>query len=442
MKWKTGLILGLILITAGLILGWQLAPRVQDLQPSDSPLFSRQPIVINFSRPMDPVSMDSHFSLEPSLGGDLLWNDQFTELSFEPDKTWPAGKTIKVTISSGAKSRIRLPLFREKSWSIPVSPIFLAYLWPADGNSTLYLVNPETGVTQELITEPGGVLDYSTTVDGAEILYSMIEDDGESSIVSLNRLTGNKGKLITCLKGLCRSPRVSPDGSLIAYEFISRDHGIQPGIRVFNLQNNTHSDLGVPSEYLDNPLWSASGWLSYYNHTQQGYIFWYPDGEETIFLPNETGGDGTWSADGRYFVCSEILFVSETLAPRHLQSYDLTEGTLTDLSQGKFLEDLNPSFSPRGTVLAFGRKSLDPGSWSPGRQLWVMDITDGQINQLTDEMDYHHTSFAWHPDGERLAFVRYNQAKLSEPPEIWMTNRDGTEKIRLIINGFSPSWIP
>jgi Tol biopolymer transport system component len=71
-----------------------------------------------------------------------------------------------------------------------------------------------------------------------------------------------------------------------------------------------------------------------------------------------------------------------------------------------------------------------------------MDITDGQINQLTDEMDYHHTSFAWHPDGERLAFVRYNQAKLSEPPEIWMTNRDGTEKIRLIINGFSPSWIP
>jgi len=386
--------------------------------------------------------MDSHFNLEPSLEGDLLWNEQFTELTFTPYKAWPAGKTIKVNINSGARSRIRLPLYSGRSWDIPVNPIFLVYLWPADGKSNLYLVNPETGDTQELITETGGILDYSITVDGAEILYSVTEDDGESTIISMDRLTGTKKKLITCSTGLCRSPKISPEGSLIAFEFISHDPGSQPGIRVYDLQTNTHSDLGAPSDYLDNPLWSASGWLVYYNHTQQGYEFWYPDQEDAIFLPNETGGDGTWSADGRFFVCSEIIFVSETLAPRHLQMYDLTEGNLTDLSQGNFLEDLNPSFSPLGTLLAFGRKSLDPASWSPGRQLWVMDIADGKINQLTDEMDFHHTSFTWHPDGEKLAFVRYNQAKLSEPPEIWLTNRDGTEKFRLIINGFSPSWIP
>ena len=93
-------------------------------------------------------------------------------------------------------------------------------------------------------------------------------------------------------------------------------------------------------------------------------------------------------------------------------------------------------------MLAFGRKSLDPSSWSPGRQLWVMDITGGQTNPLTTEMDFHHTSFSWHPNGEMLAFVRYNQAKISDPPEIWLINRDGTDKFRLIINGFSPSWIP
>ncbi len=256
MNWKTGLILGFILLIFGLILGWQLAPRIQDLQPSDSSLFSRQPLVITFSRPMDPISMDSHFILEPSLGGDLLWNDQFTQLRFTPYKAWPAGAIINIKISSGAKSWIRLPLIREKSWNIPVSPIYLAYLWPADGKSNLYLVNPETGETQELITEVGGVLDYTATPDGAEILYSVTKDNGDSKIVSLNRITGNKQQLITCSTGLCRSPRISPDGSLIAYEFISRDPGILPGIRVHNLQNNTHSDLGIPSEYLDNPLWS------------------------------------------------------------------------------------------------------------------------------------------------------------------------------------------
>ena len=71
-----------------------------------------------------------------------------------------------------------------------------------------------------------------------------------------------------------------------------------------------------------------------------------------------------------------------------------------------------------------------------------MDIEGGQISQLTDAVDYHHTSFVWHPAGNQLAYVRYNQAKLSDPPEIWLINKDGTNNLRLIINGFAPTWIP
>ena len=71
-----------------------------------------------------------------------------------------------------------------------------------------------------------------------------------------------------------------------------------------------------------------------------------------------------------------------------------------------------------------------------------MDINTGDDQPLTDEVDFHHTSFAWHPDGDQLAFVRYNQAKLSDPPEIWLINRDGSNSLRLIINGFAPAWIP
>jgi dipeptidyl aminopeptidase/acylaminoacyl peptidase len=115
---------------------------------------------------------------------------------------------------------------------------------------------------------------------------------------------------------------------------------------------------------------------------------------------------------------------------------------LVDLSQGNFLEDLNPSFAPQGLSLAFSRKSLDPAEWSPGRQLWLLDLEDNQAKTLTTAVDFHHTSFAWHPDGNRLAYVRYNQAKLSDPPEIWLINRDGSENLRLIINAFAPSWIP
>jgi hypothetical protein len=71
-----------------------------------------------------------------------------------------------------------------------------------------------------------------------------------------------------------------------------------------------------------------------------------------------------------------------------------------------------------------------------------MDLEDGQSFPLTDEDDYQHTSFAWHPDGDQLAYVRYNQATLTELPEIWLIDTTSGEALRLIINGFSPGWIP
>jgi Tol biopolymer transport system component len=442
MNWKTSLILVIILMGVGLIIGWQSTPSIQAIQPIDSPLISRQPLVIIFSRSMNPVSVNAHLNLEPSVQGDLLWNEDFTQASFTPDKFWPPGESIKIRIESGAKSRIGLPLLRNMVEEVLVNPMSLVYLWPADEDSNLFIMNPITGDSRILVSEKEGILDYSTTQDGIEIIYSHHGEDGTSSIESFDRLTGSTLTMVTCSAGLCRSPKISPDGEYLVYEFISNQPGIQPGLRVYDLEMDTQNNLGDPGEYIDNPSWSVSGWLSFYNYTRRGFEFWNPGTDETLFLPNETGGDGSWSPDGRYFVCSEIQFTSTNLAPRHLLAFDLIEETLVDLSQGNFLEDLNPSFSPRGSYLAFSRKYLDPENWTPGRELWVLNLDEGQSIQLTDEIDFHHTSFAWHPDGDQLVYVRYNQAKLSEPPEIWQINKDGSDKVRLIINGFAPTWIP
>jgi Tol biopolymer transport system component len=120
----------------------------------------------------------------------------------------------------------------------------------------------------------------------------------------------------------------------------------------------------------------------------------------------------------------------------------LRENTLLDLSRGKYPEDLNPSFAPAGLKLAYSHKSLDPALWTPGREMWVLNINTGDNTQLSEVIDYQHTSFAWHPDGNTLAYVRYNQAALSDPPEIWLIDVNSANPLRLIINGFQPGWIP
>jgi len=442
MNWKTGVLIAIGLLIGGLLIGWQLSPRIDEVQPLEGGIQGRQPISIYFNRAMDPKSIEEHLELTPPYDVEISWDPEYKLMTFTPVNIWPSGETVIISLSRGVRSKLRIPFWQEFTFSWPVNPTSLVYLWPADGKSNLYKVNPDSGESQQLTNHPGGVLDYSITHDNDQIYYSIAEGSGTSKIMSIDLQSLEKSLIIDCSETLCALPQLSADGERLAYEAITREPGALPGIRIFNLRDQSELDLGVPDEYLENPLWSPAGWLAFYNQTTKGYQFWNPVNDTTRFLPNETGGYGSWSADGRYFLTSEILFVGDTLAPRHLQLYDLVEETTQDLSVGNFLEDLNPSFSTSGLAFAFSRKSLSPQDWTPGRQLWVMDLETGESTSLTDEVDYQHTSFAWHPDGEQMAYVRYNQAMLSEAPEIWLVNTTSGEALRLIINGFAPGWIP
>lgn len=442
MNWRTWILIAIALLVAGLLAGWQLSPHIVEVLPPDSEIQGHQPLTITFNRAMDPQSVEEYLEISPPYDGLFSWDPEFQSMTFTPGKIWPPGEVVSLRLSRGARSKLRFPFWREFTAQWAVSPTSLVYLWPADGKSNLYKVNPESGESQTLTNHPGGVLDYSIAPDNEHIYYSITAENGSSRVMVLDLHSGDTSQVIDCKEALCTLPQLSADGERLAYEILSREPGSLPGIRIFNLNDRSETALAEPDQYLESPLWSRSGWLAYYNQTAKGYQFWFPTTDITRFLPNETSGDGTWSADGRYFLTSEIVFAGDTLAPRHLQLYDLVEQTTQDLSKGSFLEDLNPSFSTRGLAFAFSRKSLNPEDWTPGRQLWVMDLENGESAPLTDEVDYQHTSFAWHPDGQRLAYVRYNQAALSEAPEIWMIDTASGEALRLIINGFAPGWIP
>ncbi len=442
MNWRTGILILIALLVGGLLAGWQLSPRVAEVLPPEGDLQGRQPLQIRFTRAMDPVSVEEYLEISPDYDGEFSWDGESKVVTFTPGSIWPSGETVSIRLGRGMRSKLRFPFWQETNASWPIKPTSLVYLWPADGISNLYEINPVSGESQQLTDHSGSVLDYSISLDNELIHYSVAAENGASKIMVLDLGSRDASLVIDCPEALCTLPKLSADGNRLAYEILSREPGSLPGILVFNLEDQSKMVLGNSGEYLENPLWSPAGWLAYYNQTTKGYQFWNPDADLTQFLPNETGGFGTWSADGRYFLTSEILFTGDTLAPRHLQLYDLVKETTQDLSRGDFLEDLNPSFSTRGLVFAFSRKSLNPQDWTPGRQLWVMDPDTGESAPLTDEVDYQHTSFAWHPDGEQLAYVRYNQATLSEAPEIWLVSTTNGGALRLIINGFSPGWIP
>jgi dipeptidyl aminopeptidase/acylaminoacyl peptidase len=198
------------------------------------------------------------------------------------------------------------------------------------------------------------------------------------------------------------------------------------------------------------PSWSSNGLLCFYDKNAAAYLFLDPVSQDIITLPNQTGQAGNWHPDGGSFIAPEIMFLKtseaiddlEQIASSHLMLFNITDGSVQDLTPGEEIEDVNPVFSPDGQQLVFARKFLDVVRWTPGRQIWLLDLKDGIPQQLLQEPLYNHFDFSWNPNGEQIAYVRFNQSTLNEPPEIWLIDLRSGLNTRLVINGYAPRWVP
>jgi Tol biopolymer transport system component len=169
-------------------------------------------------------------------------------------------------------------------------------------------------------------------------------------------------------------------------------------------------------------------------------------------FPNQTGQQGAWHPDGSAFLAPEIRYLNanvspelsnlESLADSHLILFHMDGGQQEDLTPGEGIEDAVPVYSPDGEFLVFARKYLDVPRWTPGRQLWIARADSRESRALTEAPLYNHYDFAWGPTSDQLAFVRFNQSTLNEPPEIWIFDLPTSQARRLLQGGYKPLWIP
>ena len=206
------------------------------------------------------------------------------------------------------------------------------------------------------------------------------------------------------------------------------------------------SAVGEATHETVQPAWASSGWLAYYDRTSSNYEMINPQTQARLEFPNQTGQPGSWSSDGLAYLAPEISYqpsaANTETATSHLLRYNLQSKAVVDLSPADAVEDVEGTYSPDGGWITFARKYLDERRWSLGRQIWVMSSGGSDPHAITDAPDYNHYDLAWSLDSLKIAYVRFNQAKLSDPPELWMMNADGSEPIELVVGGYSPVWIP
>ncbi len=474
----------MILVLIGfLLVYWWGMPRIVMVSPApdEMDVSASTEIIIEFSRQMQLDSILEHLTIEPEIS----YSSQVDRRKFilTPKAPWISGEAVRVELKSGARSIGLIPLVLSKGivWSFKIRQPGLLYLYPADGPSNLYLLNLDSEESIPVTSHPNGIEDFSINAEGTAIYYSARSGSSRSEIFRIELAeaeeepVGESGSLdhnfypvsiYICPQALCRQPVASPDENYLAFERIALPGSDGPDYpQVWYIALNQDSSSEAEGVKVDQPKavlvgnvlhetllpsWSSNGLLCFYDTNSAAYLFLDPVSQDIITFPNQTGQGGDWHPDGDSFIAPEIMFLKtseaiddlEQIANSHLMLFNITDGSVQDLTPGGEIEDVNPAFSPDGQRLVFARKFLDVERWTPGRQIWLLDLKGENLQQLLQEPLYNHFDFSWNPSGEQIAYIRFNQSTLNEPPEIWLIDLRSGLNERLVINGYAPQWLP
>ncbi len=473
---RIGLIAGVFLALG--VLGIYLwgTPRLLSVSPEDRAerVPSSAVIRIVFSRPLQTDELKTRLTLVPEIGGSFRWEE--STLIFTPELPWPAGVTVQARLESGAPASGFPPLALRggAEWSFKIRQQGIVYLYPANGPANMYLLNPVSAESTALTDVATGVLDFTISQDGKSLYYSIrkqsegsaiyrldLVDTGEDTLLERTMTptrTLESSMVLDCMKAICQGLALDlKDSTWHMNKAGSRETAVRCFRRFgfWGFQGRIPPppfQAGDPVHQTILPAWSKNGLLAYYDSNEMAYFFIEPKGVTLGKFPNQTGQQGAWRPDGQAFLAAEIFYLNanispalsnlESLADSRLILYDLIAGKTEDITPGMGVEDAVPAYSPDGNYLAFARKYLDVQRWTPGRQLWIARVAGREARPLTDSPLYNHFDFAWSFGGDQLAYVRFNQSVLYEPPEIWVLDLLSSEAVRYVQDGYKPQWIP
>ena len=262
-------------------------------------------------------------------------------------------------------------------------------------------------------------------------IYFVSDRTGHKEIWSMD-YDGANQQQVTHLGSISLSPRISPDGSRLAFSSVTKS-GWEIMMYSFDL-NRIVSFPRFGGMNLS-PSWSADSKLAW-SSSRNGY--------PNIFVSDGSGGglrrltsdqgpdvSPTWNRK----TGGQIAYVSgRTGLPQiYVMEADGTNSQrVTDQGYA-----VSPNWSPNGQFLTFSwRRNYGPGE--PGSyDVYLMDVASRQWVQLTH--DARTNDFpCWSPDGRHIVF----QSHRSGSDQIWSMLADGSNVKQLTTKGNNsqPNW--
>jgi len=266
----------------------------------------------------------------------------------------------------------------------------------------------------------------------------------ESNLFFISNRSGNKEvwtmdydganqHQVTHLGSISLSPRVSPDGSRVAFTSFAKGG---PEVMMYSLELSRMVSFPVFGGSNLSPAWSSDGTRLALSSSRTGDPEIYSCDASGSNLKRLTAYHGpdvspVWNPKTN----AQIAWVSGRTGLPQIYVMD-TDGTnvqrLTDEGYA-----VSPAWSPNGQFLAFAWiRHYGPGA--PGAQdIYIMDIASHQWVQLTH--DGGRNDFpSWSPDGRHIVF----QSSRAGGEQIWTMLADGSHQHKLTSAGANtqPNW--
>ena len=240
----------------------------------------------------------------------------------------------------------------------------IAFLSNESGTSQLWTINPDGGGMTQVSHLKEGIDGFTFSPDGSRVLFIQSVKSTPTPGEQYADLPQASGRVVDELMYKHWDHWVER----VAHPFVADVNGN----KLTNIK-----DL-MEGEPYESPLAPFGG---------MEQLAWSPDSKTIAYTSRKKSGKAYALSTN-----SDIYF------------YDLASGVTSNMTEGMEGYDVNPQFSPDGHHLAWQSMERD-GYESDKNRLFVMDLTTGEKNYVTENFDYNTDTFAWNSDNKTIWMV-------------------------------------